>query len=138
MMSKIAKNALIIFDGYCNLCSSTIQFVIKEDKKKVFSYIPSSSESAKLILTKYNLSKTKDKSIILYENERVYIGSKAILKILFIFGGYYKAFACLMFLIPKPLRDAVYNFIAKNRYKWFGKRDSCFVPDEKESTTAQK
>ena len=129
-MSEIT-NPLIIFDGYCNLCSSTVQFVIKEDKKKIFSFIPSESASAKLILTKYNLKEIKDKSIILYENEKVYLGSTAILKVLIKFGGYYKFFAYLMFIIPKPIRDFIYYFISRNRYKWFGKRGSCFVPEEK-------
>jgi predicted DCC family thiol-disulfide oxidoreductase YuxK len=135
-MSEIS-NTIIIFDGYCNLCSSTVQFVIKEDKKKIFSFFPSESESAKLILTKYNLSEIKEKSIILYENGKIYLGSSAILRILMKLGGYYKTFAYLMFLIPKPIRDTVYSFIAKNRYKWFGKRDSCLIPDEILSTKEQ-
>ncbi|MFH1052732.1 MAG: DCC1-like thiol-disulfide oxidoreductase family protein [bacterium] len=126
------KNPLIIFDGYCNLCSSTVQFVIKEDKKKIFNFLPSEFASVNLILTKFHLTEIKDKSIILCDKEKVYLGSTAILKILIRFGGYYKFFAYLMFIIPKPIRDFVYYFISRNRYKWFGKRESCFLVEEKD------
>lgn len=124
------NNPLVIFDGVCNLCNSTVQFIIKEDKKKIFRFSPFQSDFAKPIVRKFGLKEIADKSVILIINGKAYTKSSAILRILMQFGGYYKFFALLMYLIPAFLRDIIYNFISSNRYKWFGRKETCMIPAE--------
>jgi predicted DCC family thiol-disulfide oxidoreductase YuxK len=107
-----------------------VQFIIKEDKKKIFRFSPFQSDFAKPIVRKFGLKEIADKSVILIINGKAYTKSSAILRILMQFGGYYKFFALLMYLIPAFLRDIIYNFISSNRYKWFGRKETCMIPAE--------
>ncbi|MFC2130771.1 thiol-disulfide oxidoreductase DCC family protein [Bacteroidota bacterium] len=124
------ENPLIIFDGICNLCNSTIEFVIKEDKKKIFRFSSMQSVYAKDVLLNFRLNIKADNSVILIDKGKVYTKSTAIIRILKKLGFYYRVFAYLMFIIPAPLRNLLYNFISYNRYKWFGKRKNCTVPQK--------
>jgi predicted DCC family thiol-disulfide oxidoreductase YuxK len=123
----VAKK-IILFDGICNLCNSSVQFVIKRDKQELYRFVPLQSDLGKDILYQLNVNDTSIDSIVLYEpQETFYLKSEAALRILIGFGGIYKlARAFLVF--PKGFNDIIYNFIAKNRYRWFGKRASCMVP----------
>jgi predicted DCC family thiol-disulfide oxidoreductase YuxK len=121
-----AENLIILFDGDCNLCNSTVQFVIDRDKKDLFRFCALQSDTGKLILKKNKLPDNYTDSFLLYYNNKLYTKSSAALymvkkmqmpwKMLFVF-----------IIIPKLVRDAVYSFIAKNRYKWFGKSEYCRV-----------
>jgi len=118
---------VILFDGYCQLCSRSVQFIIKRDHKKIFRYLPlQSAEAAKI----KNLPGPEIKSlstIILSEKGKVFIKSDAVLGILkqlrFPWNLLY-AFK----IIPRPLRDMVYMFISNNRFRWFKKRTVCYLP----------
>lgn len=123
----VAKK-IILFDGICNLCNSSVQFVIKRDKQDLYRFVPLQSDLGKDILYQLNVNDTSIDSIVLYEpQETFYLKSEAALRILIGFGGIYKlARAFLVF--PKGFTDIIYDFIAKNRYRWFGKRESCMVP----------
>lgn len=121
------NKSIILFDGVCNLCNSTVQFVIKTDKKKIFRFASLQSEFGQSILAKYHLNTTALSSLVLLEGDRVYTKSTGALRIArklqFPFNLFY-----IFIMVPPFIRDAVYNYIAKNRYKWFGKEEACWVP----------
>jgi len=121
------QDPIILFDGVCNLCNAAVQFVIKHDKNRYFRFASLQSEIAKSILPKYGINPDALESIIVYENERIYIRSNAILRIAKNLQGFSRLLV-LGWVIPKPIRDWLYNIVAKNRYAWFGRKDECMVP----------
>ena len=129
MIDSLPKNKkIILFDGLCNLCNNSVSRVIKNDKDNQFVFTSLQSETGKKIINYLNINSSKIDSIVLFEPKVAYdIKSTAALKIMNAFGGFWKI-SQILYIIPKPLRDLCYNFIAKNRYKWFGKKDSCMVP----------
>ncbi|TAI48894.1 thiol-disulfide oxidoreductase DCC family protein [Flagellimonas allohymeniacidonis] len=119
---------VILFDGVCNLCNGAIQFIIKRDKKDVFRYAALQSEIGKELIQERSIDTTKVDSIILIEPGVAYFTkSDAALRIAQDFGGLWKGLA-LFTWIPKVFRDAIYDLIARNRYKWFGRKDACMIP----------
>ncbi len=122
------ENNIIFFDGVCNLCNSTVNFVIDRDKKAHLKFAALQDEKSKEILSKYNLSEDLY-SIIYLESGKVYERSSAVLRISRKMDGLWPMFYVFI-IIPKFIRDGIYNWIAKNRYKWFGKREACRVPEE--------
>lgn len=118
---------VILFDGVCNLCNATVQRVIRNDKKDLFRFSALQSEYGSKFLKLHNLDDKGFKTIILEEGDRYFTKSTAALKIGKELGGIYKVSGILLW-IPKFIRDAVYNIISRNRYRWFGKRESCMVP----------
>ncbi|CVK16591.1 Predicted thiol-disulfide oxidoreductase YuxK, DCC family [Apibacter mensalis] len=122
------KTYIVLFDGICNLCNSTVQFIIKRDKNNVFKFSSLQSEFGQNFLKERNLSSTDFNSIILYEpGVAYYTKSTAILKIVQKLGFPYKILSVFL-LIPSPIRDSIYSLLSKNRYHLFGKKDSCMVP----------
>ena len=125
-MNTTKKEAIILFDGICNLCNSSVRFVLKNDHKNQFLFASLQSDAAHKLLLQFNKENDKMMSLVLIEGGKVYDKSTAALRI----GKKLKApwnFLYLFIIVPKVIRDFVYNIIAKNRYKWFGKRDSCLV-----------
>lgn len=120
-MSKI-----ILFDGVCNFCSSSVNFIIKRDKNATFKFSSLQSETGQKLKNETNLPEDTD-SIVLIENGKSYVKSTAALRISKEMDGLWK-FLYVFIIIPKPLRDLAYNVLAKNRYKWFGQMDQCMVP----------
>ena len=120
---------LILFDGYCNLCSDSVQLILKYEKKPEYFFLSLQSDKAKEILPESDITNPPE-SVILIEGERVYKSSSAGFRIL-----KKLKFPCNIFyygiFLPRFLRDPVYELIAKNRYKWFGKKSKCYVPQEK-------
>lgn len=121
------ENLILLFDGVCNLCNSAVQFVIKRDKKKKFLYTSLQSKTGQKLLLKYGLNLSDFDSFILIENEKYFTKSTAALKIAKGLGGIW-SMLYIFIIIPKFSRNAIYDFIARNRYKWFGKRDECMLP----------
>ena len=119
--------SIILFDGVCNLCNSSVNFIIDHDKKNDFRFASLQSEAGQDLLKKFHLNVKDFDSIILIENGKHYQRSSAVLKIVKKFPGLWKLLY-LFIIVPKPLRDFVYDNIADNRYKWFGKKESCRVP----------
>jgi len=119
-------NKIVLFDGVCNFCNSSVQFIIRNDKTNSLKFASLQSEIGQRLITTYNLSKELD-SVIFIENNQAYIKSKAALKIANYFGGFWKIFQVFN-IIPSFIRDFFYDIIANNRYKWFGKKDSCMLP----------
>ncbi|MEX1383530.1 thiol-disulfide oxidoreductase DCC family protein [Lutibacter sp.] len=129
-MNDLKNKSIILFDGICNLCNTSVIFIIKHDKKAHFKFASLQSDAAKELLLQYNVKKIKIDSIILIENGTFYEKSTAALRISKKLNGGFKLLY-IFILIPTFIRDWVYNYIAKNRYKWFGKKDNCMIPSEK-------
>lgn len=123
---KLAKS-IIFFDGVCNLCNTSIDFVIQRDKSDQFLVGALQDDFSKKILSDYEVQEDYLDSIILLEKGEVYYKSTAALKIARHLSGLWPAIYPLIFL-PKFLRDPVYNWIGANRYRWFGKKSTCRLP----------
>lgn len=116
---------VIYFDGVCNLCNMAVQFVIKRDRKKRFRFATLQSETGKTLCQRYN--NMLPESLLLEYNGRLYIKSGAVLRIATLLGGIW-VLAAAAHVIPVVLRDKVYDWIARNRYKWYGSRTTCMLP----------
>jgi len=121
---------IILFDGVCNLCNSTVQFVIKNDTKNHFLFASLQSEFGQTFLKNHHLNETDFDSIILVEGNKYYMKSDAALRICEKLNFPLKTLTGFL-ILPKKLRDLGYDLIAKNRYKWFGKQESCWLPTQK-------
>lgn len=119
---------IILFDGVCNLCNSWVQFVIKRDKKDLFRFAALQSEPGKHLVQERGMDGLGMDSIVLIEpGMAYYTKSDAVLEIVKGFGGAWRL--CSLFTwIPRSIRDALYDLVARNRYSWYGKRDSCMLP----------
>lgn len=121
---------VILFDGVCNFCNNSVLKVIKYDVKNQFVFTSLQSDIGKEITQYLGIDTSKVDSIILYEPNVAYdIKSTAALKIMNGFGGIWKL-TQVFWVFPEGLRNIVYDYIAKNRYKWFGKKDACMVPSK--------
>ncbi len=128
-MNNFEGKSVILFDGVCNLCNTSINFIIRNDKKKHFLFASLQSDAAKEILLQHNSKNIYMNSIILIENGIVYEKSTAILKIAIHLPRWYKILS-IFSIIPTFIRDTIYMFISKNRYNWFGKKESCILPSK--------
>ena len=118
---------VLLFDGVCNLCNGTVQFVIKRDPEAKFRFAALQSEVGQALLKKFELPQDDYDSFVFVEGERFYLRSTAALKVLKGLRGLWPLLYGLV-IIPRPIRDFFYNWIAKNRYRWFGKKDQCMIP----------
>ncbi len=119
---------LILFDGVCNLCDASVQYIIKHDKNDVFRYTALQSEIGQEIIKKFNIDTTKTDSILLYSEENgISYKSTAALKIASKLGFPRNLMAAFL-IVPTFIRNWVYDYIAKNRYKWYGKKNECMIP----------
>jgi predicted DCC family thiol-disulfide oxidoreductase YuxK len=121
------NHPVILFDGVCNLCNASVQFIIKHDKKKVFKFASLQSEFGKRVIAKYDLANKNIDSVMLLENNTVQLKSTAALQIARRLSGLYSVLY-IFIIVPGFMRDSVYDFIARNRYSWFGKQESCMIP----------
>ena len=126
-MNSSADKKIVLFDGVCNLCSSSVQFILKRDKKNQFLFGSLQGESGQAYLQQFNLPADVFNSFMLVEGDQLYSRSSGALRILKYLGGVWPLLYAFI-IVPKFIRDAVYDLIAKNRYKWFGKKDECWVP----------
>lgn len=126
-MSNITTHKIILFDGVCNLCNGAVTFVIKRDPKDHFRFAALQSDIGQALVAEHNIDTTKVDSIILIENNRVYSKSTAALRIAKYMRGAYPLLYGFI-IIPNFIRNWVYDFVARNRYKWYGKKDACMIP----------
>ena len=130
MIKDIPKDKqLILFDGVCNLCNSSVLYVIKRDKKNKFLFAPLQSKIGEDLINLFNIDTNKTDSILLYNPESNSLKHKSsaalhIAKYL----GIPTNFMIVFFLVPSFIRNWVYNYVAKNRYKWYGKKAACMIP----------
>lgn len=120
-----SDNAIVLFDGVCNFCNSSINFIIKRDKEGYFKFAPLQSEIAQKLVG--DKTKPMPESVILIEKGHTYDRSSAALRIAKKLNGLWPLLY-IFIIVPKPIRDAVYNLIGRNRYKWFGKTEACMIP----------
>lgn len=125
-MDQLPDNT-IVFDNYCNLCSWSVHFIIKRDKQKIFRFTDPENETFKQYLNEHNIQLDPGESVMLIRDEKLYKGSAAALRISKKLGGLWPVMY-IFIIIPAPIREGVYKFIAKNRYKWFGEREEAFQP----------
>ena len=124
---KNKDQKIILFDGVCNLCNGAVTYIIKRDKNNVFKFAALQSEIGQQLISKFNIDTSKVDSIILIDGEKHYTKSSAALHIAKQLSGAYPLLFGFM-VVPKFIRNSVYDYIAKNRYKWFGKKESCMIP----------
>lgn len=118
---------IILFDGVCNLCNSAINFVIDHDKNNVFKFGSLQSSEGQFYLKKFGLNSENFDSFVLIDGDKYYTKSTAALRVANDLPGLYKLLYGFI-IVPTFIRDAVYNFVSKYRYKIFGKSDSCRMP----------
>ena len=129
-MQLVPMQPILFFDGVCILCNRWVDRVLKLDTQERFKFAPLQGETARQRLTQDHRESLP--SIILLEGERVWSQSDAILRLLFLLGGWWRL-TLIFRIVPRPLRDALYQIVAKRRYRWFGQRKTCRLPsvDEK-------
>lgn len=123
------ESSIILFDGICNLCNSSVQFVIRHDKKKQFKFASLQSDMGQQLIRIESKDPRSNNSFVLMESGNYYYRSTAALRVLLLLGGAWKLFYVFI-VIPRFIRDAVYDFIARNRYRIFGKRNECMLPND--------
>jgi predicted DCC family thiol-disulfide oxidoreductase YuxK len=121
----MADQLIILFDGVCNFCNSAVDFVIKRDKQSVFKFASLQSQAGQKIVADNNLDDVGLSSFIFVERNIIYFKSTAALKVCRYLDGWWPLMYGFI-IVPKKIRDGIYNWVAKNRYKWFGKR-SCTI-----------
>ena len=129
-IDKIPPNKqLILFDGVCNFCDATIQKIIKADKKNTFVFASLQSEFGQEILKHIGVDSSTDSIILYHPNVAYYTQSDAVIEIAKHLSGIYLLLQTGK-ILPKALRNKMYQYFAKNRYKWFGKKDECMIPSK--------
>ena len=126
-MKNHPHEPLILFDGVCNLCNSSVLFIIKYDTNSQFKFASLQSDAAKRVLLHKKKEILKLNSIVLIKDGKCFEKSTAILQILSVLGGMFYL-TKIFYIIPKSIRDHLYDLIARKRYKWFGKRAKCSIP----------
>lgn len=130
MLNLPENKKIILFDGVCNLCNSSVQFVIQHDTKDVFRFVSLQSELGQEILKHIGINPINIDSIVLYEpGIAYYYKSDAALEIAKNIGGLFH-FGTVFKIIPAGIRNQLYDYIAKNRYKWYGKQEHCIIPSK--------
>jgi predicted DCC family thiol-disulfide oxidoreductase YuxK len=119
--------SVLLFDGVCNLCNASVKWVILRDKKGVFKFAPIQSETGQSLLKRFGLDNQPLDSVILIANNKAYIKSDAAIRVMTELGGI-GILSRVFLLIPRKLRNIVYDWVANNRYRWFGKQEQCLLP----------
>ncbi|MGS4344639.1 thiol-disulfide oxidoreductase DCC family protein [Myroides odoratus] len=129
MIEQLPKGKkIVLFDGVCNLCDNVVNKVIVADRRDQFRFTSLDSEIGQKILQQIGVDRTQTDSIVLYiPGEAYYVKSQAALMIAKYLGGWYSLLSIFM-ILPTKLADSLYDYIAKNRYKWYGKKDACMIP----------
>ena len=120
--------SIILFDGVCNLCNGAVNWIIDRDKKNQFKFASLQSAFGKNVVKEHSLDNQYLDTIVLLQNQKIYLRATAVLRIVKQLGGFYRL-AAIFLIIPAPILNFFYNIVAQYRYAWFGKRDSCRVPE---------
>jgi predicted DCC family thiol-disulfide oxidoreductase YuxK len=126
------RPATVVFDGVCVFCSGWVRFLLKRDREGPrgpyrFRFAAMQSEAGRALLTRHGIDPDDPISFLLVDETGAFTDSTAVLRIVTRLGGLWR-FAGAFYAVPRPLRDGIYRFVARRRYRWFGKRASCFVP----------
>jgi len=123
------KHPIIIFDGLCNFCNGSVNFIIKRDAPAYFCFTPMQSDLARSLMKRHGLDRLDADTFVLIKEDKSYIRTEAVLEVCRDLQGYWYLFR-VMRVIPVGLRDYFYKFFAKNRYRLFGKKETCVVPTD--------
>ena len=129
MKEELRHKSILLFDGYCNFCSSTVQFIFEHEKNSKLYFASLQSDTGIALLKHYQIDPLKTDSLVLIENDQAFIKSSAALRLAKYLKNLYPLLTGFM-IIPPFLRNLMYDYIARHRYKWFGKSDSCMLPDK--------
>ena len=121
------KNPILLFDGYCNLCNNSVQFVLNHEKNTDLVFTSLQSEAGISLLKQYNINPLNLDSLVFIKNNKFHTKSSAALSLTPYLRGLYPLLYSLL-IIPPFIRNTVYDYIARNRYKWYGKAESCMMP----------
>ncbi len=121
--------AIILFDGVCNFCNASVNFAIKHDTKNYFLFAPLQSEKGKELLIKYNIDAEATDSFVLIEDDKAYIKSTAALRVVKHLNRLYPLMYTFI-IVPSFIRNGIYDYVSRHRYKWFGRKESCMIPSE--------
>ena len=124
---ELPADNVVVFDGLCRLCSGLVSFIIRRDRAGVFQFASLQSETGKRLVEDRAAGPLAAQTILLLTRERTYMLSDAVLEIARHLDGAWKA-AVLFKILPRPARDWAYRLVARNRYRWFGRRESCLIP----------
>ncbi len=122
--------ATLLFDGVCNLCNGVVQFIIRHDQRGIFRFVALQSDLGQALLAAHGQPLPPPggpESVVLLEGGRLYSHSTAVLRIAGLLGGPWRL-AAVGWLLPRPWRDALYRYVARHRYRWFGRREACWLP----------
>ena len=125
----ISREKVILFDGLCNFCSLVVRFIIRHDRNNCFKFVPLQSPTGKILLAKHGIAPGENETIVLITHDGAYLKSDAVIAIAREFSGPFRMLAMIKYL-PISVRDRIYSFFSKNRYAWFGARDTCMIPDK--------
>ncbi len=123
----MSAQPIILFDGVCNLCNRAVIFVIKRDKKNVIHFAPLQSDTAKALLANCNMQIEEMKTFVFIEKGEAYTQSTAALKVCRYLSGLWRLLYGFI-IVPVFIRDGIYKWVAKNRYRWFGQKNECMIP----------
>ena len=126
-MTAPVEQPVVLFDGVCNLCNGSVQFIVRHDPAGRFRFASLQSEAGRALLRRHGLDPADLFSVILVEGGRAYSRSDAALRVAGGLSGGWRAVGALR-VVPRPLRDLVYGWVARNRYRWFGRQDACMIP----------
>jgi predicted DCC family thiol-disulfide oxidoreductase YuxK len=129
LLNSIQMSSIILFDGVCNFCNKTVNIIIAHDQEAFFQFAPNQSKAAKAFIARFGLHQNWVNSVVLIEDDKVFTKTDAIIKIAQKLSGWPNNFKYLK-LLPKFLRDICYDLIANFRYRLFGKKATCMVPDK--------
>ncbi|OYR51618.1 thiol-disulfide oxidoreductase DCC [Halorubrum sp. Ea1] len=122
-------DAIVLFDGVCNLCSGFVQFILPRDDEGKYRFASLQSDVGQALLAEHDLPRDELDSVVLIQDGESYVKSAAILRIATGLGGFYRLLSPFRYL-PRSVRDRLYDFVADHRYRWFGKKDRCMMPSE--------
>lgn len=122
------SHSILVFDGVCVLCSHWVGFVLQHDREGRYKFAAMQTATGRELLVNHGLDPDDPKSFLLFEHGRSYTDTDAIVRVLRSFGGLWKIAAALLSVVPRLVRDPSYRWIARNRYRLFGKHDVCVVP----------
>jgi predicted DCC family thiol-disulfide oxidoreductase YuxK len=124
---EASPHPVLLFDGVCNLCNGSVQFILRRDPRARFRFASLQSAVGQRYLEELGVDRQAVDSVILVEGGRWYQESDAALRVVRILGGPWRVLGIFR-MVPRPLRDRLYRLIARNRYRWFGKRETCWLP----------
>jgi predicted DCC family thiol-disulfide oxidoreductase YuxK len=122
------KSPVLLFDGACNLCNRSVQWVLLRDPRGIFRFAPLQSDIGQALLRQHGLSTENLDTVVLVDGPRVFLRSDAPLEVARRLGGLWPLL-CVFKIVPRALRDGVYNWVARHRYRWFGHQSECFLPN---------